>query len=395
LREPDLEQEIVDGSIGGSSKREETDGGIVRLHSLAAQRRRRGSSLRGLQKGNLSPRQLSPREVVAHHVQSITPRSYSVAVSPRHEGYGHGFGMDGITQSLEHSLGSVPGVSLDTRNKHYRVAAGVELDAGGSSLRDEGGGESTPHIHTFRNRPTSALSPRRSSSRDISPRSSIKNQFEQSGEASVDGSGSRPHSASPYNGRSMRAHSPISRVPSQSAVDAPPAMKRKLSKSSAPPPTACDLANKQLLATRMLKSIAAAGAAIRTSIRASFSNDKTKVYAEAAAAAAAAAAASNADEQTADFRVAHKKPPTPHSHSADSSSTASSKGASVLNSSSTSITAEAAAINSAAAVTSAGAGPRPGPGSSTAEARQAGGFASGGFLSVDVIRSMVRKVTFQ
>jgi hypothetical protein len=389
LRDEVLEPDCSEGSIKEPSNRNETDGGTVRLHSLAAQRRRHGSPLHSQQKGNLSPRQLSPREAVAHHVHSITPRSYTVAVSPRHEGHGHGVGTDGITHSLEHSLGSVPGASLDTRNKHYRVAAGVELDDSGTHSKGDCG-DATPGMHSFRSRPASALSSRRSSSRDISPRNSLKGQFEQSGdEGNAEGSSSRPQSASPYNGRSMRARSPISRVPSQDATDAPPAMKRKLSKQPAPPPTACDLANKQLLATRMLKSLAAAGAALRSSIRASFSNDKTRVFAEAAA--AAAAAINDADEQTVDFRKTHhKKAPTPRSHSAHSAASAG-KFATVSTHSNSSIVEDTFDAGLGAGTV---AGAETNVGGVVAARPSAGSFGGGGFLSVDVIRSMVRKVTF-
>jgi hypothetical protein len=371
LREQDGEVICIDesGDMAGSSKINDSELSTQRLHSLAAQRRRRSSPLRGQQKGSLSPRHLTPREAVAQHVQSITPRSYTVSVSPRHEGHAHIVRADGITQSLEQSLGSVQGASLDTRNKWYlaatTTAAGVAEDNG----QDECGDFASHMDASSRSRTISARSPRRGSSREISPRNSSTQFGDSAGDASTRSAGSsRSGSTLPYSGRSMRAHSPISRIPSQDADDAPPAMKRRLTKEPAPPPNACELANQQLLAARMLKSLAAVGAAIRTSIRASFSNDRSKVYVEAAA--AAVAAVNGAEDLAVDFRTVQKSAAlTPKSLSAHAGD-----GPSM----SVSLTGGTASSSSLAVDSPKGA------------------FSGAGFLGVDVIRSMVRraKVSF-
>jgi hypothetical protein len=375
LRSPDTTG--TTGAHAGHHADDSEDEKSGRQHGRSTPRlRKRSDPSRGYHKPHPSPSMLTPREAVEHHVQSLTPRSYSVSGGLLHAVSEIGAKVGGITQSLERSLGTVAGASLDTRNKHYRVAASVELNS--EDLGKDESLEATVHMHSFHSRPTSAHSAHQGLHETVKPLFNL----------TVDTSAapytpSRPQSAAttPYHGRSMRAHTPVSRIPSHDAADVPPAMKRKLSKQAAIPstPTACDLANKQLTAMRMLKSLARAGAAVRKSMRSSFSNDTSKVYADAAAAAAAAVLDANECNNT--LRIK----PVPASKNSTCSTAASASvdysGMSALTNacSSSSIAADAGQGANAAGVN---------------PARPAGGFASGGFLSVDVIRRMVRKVTF-
>jgi hypothetical protein len=311
------------------------DDRTIRQHGHSTPRSRRSSEA-GCENHRLrsSPKQLSPREAVDHHVQSLTPRSYSVTGAHLHLVVSDlGANVSGISGSLERSVGTVVGASLDTRNKHYRVAASVELDSG--DLGDE-----TVRMHSFRSRPTSP-----------NPSHHRLDEIAKAGHnLSAPNTPSRPQS--PYRGRSMRAHSPISHIPNHDAADAPPAMKRKHAKEAvlSVTPTACDLANQQLTATRMLRSLAGVGASVRNSVRASFGDDSAKVYVEAAT-----AAVSDEDGGMAALRSSQKP--------AAKTSTVS---------------------GCPDATTCANAG-------SGSPARLAGGFGGGGFLSVDAIRSMLLK----
>jgi hypothetical protein len=103
---------------------------------------------------------------------------------------------------------------------------------------------------------------------------------------------SRPQSARPLSARPLSPNARGMRGVHHSSLEednsAPKSRFRK--KAPAPPPSACEVANQQLLARRMLQALAAMGNSVRKSIRSSFSgNSAVKVHILAAQEAVAKA----------------------------------------------------------------------------------------------------------
>ena len=249
---------------------------------------------------------LTPRESVAKTITA--QKGYSVIPT---EGYTPGVGAGGLNHSLEHSLANVPGTSMNTTNKCYRSAASLDLDDSANSPRGGGGLESqlsfnrslsrehsginerigqtraqSPNAHTSRTHSIRQHSPRRSSHEEHSGGGGAFGDHSGAGgvgSRSNSVSHSRPQSASIQHAHAKLAKAPINNTSTLNSADSTPKAKRK-PLNPPKPESACDSANKQLLAARMLRSLAAASMAVSASIRSSFSGSmKVKVYVDTAA----------------------------------------------------------------------------------------------------------------
>jgi hypothetical protein len=359
-----------------------------------------------------SSRQLSPREAVNHHVTpsrgysvldhgapslsrqgSIDPHSGHLLHSsrqgssnllhsprggaggphsPRRPGPVHdhappGVGTEGLSHSLESSLATVSGASLDVTSKHHRSAASLDYedDPEGVVLRrrsssrpisaaryhstDEadvgahhahGAGHLPPiagahhphgagahhahsaHHHSADEAEAAAHHPpvagahhqhpavgshhshtARHHSADEADTAAHHPPVAGAHHSPVAGShhahselerqnSSRPQSARPLSARPLSPNARGMRGVHHSSLEednsAPKSRFRK--KAPAPPPSACEVANQQLLARRMLQALAAMGNSVRKSIRSSFSgNSAVKVHILAAQEAVAKA----------------------------------------------------------------------------------------------------------
>jgi hypothetical protein len=366
-----------------------------------------------------SSRQLSPREAVNHHVTPSrgysvldhgapslsrqgscdphsghllhssrqgssnllhTPRSAAGGPhSPRRPGPVHdhappGVGTEGLSHSLESSLATVSGASLDVTSKHHRSAASLdyeddpegvvlrrrsssrpisaaryhstdEADAGAHHAHGAGHlppiagahhphGAGAHHAHSARHHsadeadaaahhppvagahnqhPAGAHHSHTARHHSADEADAAAHHTPGAGVHHSPGAGvhhspdtgshhahselerqnsSRPQSARPLSARPLSPNARGMRGVHHSSLEddnsAPKSRFRK--KAPAPPPSACEVANQQLLARRMLQALASMGSAVRKSIRSSFSgNSAVKVHILAAQEAVAKA----------------------------------------------------------------------------------------------------------